>query len=478
MRRHGLEYAGLPPPTRHAYEERARTWALVKEEQLSNEVKRCIEECDAEHQHSMLEEAEMPTSGGRLRDHRLSDKELQELSLRCLHSSVTVQEARESRDKALQSPEAPDQAGQTKLLRHAPAPGPKHKVPAFVKTICKSRELFSQCALTLSLADGQSQQFLFLFAQQSPYALVVQPLKPRQAPSVQFSLDTQWISAMEYPDKVLDEDWTFDGQTVNLASPDWQGDATEVMVVPDTFMYDARHCGSFSDACFLEDFVEGFEETGAGRKEPKEKKARKARPDQAVLAAHPWLRDALELRDDAVPERPRARPAASSSTPYHARAIPDDADQDVLERASAELREKQLELEGTLEDNTEHFATSIRGGRWTQAVLSVPFDCFAAQAKSKVAKAFCQHHGLPVMQSYSMARYGEDGASKLALAWTHRMNWLFTQCGRQPEAPLPSLEEWQSYVESDDFQGYLEALPQQNVAWQRVNAMRRLGLPG
>ena len=69
MRRRGVEYAGLPPSAPRL---RGAGQALGsgKEEELSNEVQRCIQECDAAQQHTMLELAESPSTGGKLRDQR------------------------------------------------------------------------------------------------------------------------------------------------------------------------------------------------------------------------------------------------------------------------------------------------------------------------------------------------------------------------------------------------------------------------
>eukprot|EP00971_Amphidinium_carterae_P337821 6474861-Amphidinium_carterae.1 len=133
------------------------------------------------------------------------------------------------------------------------------------------------------------------------------------------------------------------------------------------------------------------------------------------LVQYPWMEQYLHASAESQ------EPAAKKQN----RTIPDDADQDAMDRAYKVFQDRKREffIEQGIHAEDD-FTTALKGGRWTQAVLHTPYNLCEARARSPVAVEWVAVAGLHRIASFSFAKYGEEPASLLAVAWCHRMSFL------------------------------------------------------
>ena len=146
------------------------------------------------------------------------------------------------------------------------------------------------------------------------------------------------------------------------------------------------------------------------------------------------------------------------STGSKSRRIDAEADEDLMERACQELHEARKNWAGTLEGAGQDFAAELRGGRWTQAVAKKPFDAFAGKAVTSKAKEFCQQHDLPLMMSFAIGKYSQEGAAVLAAAYVSKMQALldsWEEHGSATEVPADSSVHWEEPQGLLDFMATL-----------------------
>eukprot|EP00971_Amphidinium_carterae_P011411 224631-Amphidinium_carterae.1 len=107
------------------------------------------------------------------------------------------------------------------------------------------------------------------------------------------------------------------------------------------------------------------------------------------------------------------------------RKIEVDADEDELEKAVNELAEQRKMWGVETTPESAHFATHLRGGRWSMAVLGQAIERFVSAALTNEAKEFCKREGLALTASFSVSRYGASDGAQLAKLWTNHMELLF-----------------------------------------------------
>ena len=114
------------------------------------------------------------------------------------------------------------------------------------------------------------------------------------------------------------------------------------------------------------------------------------------------------------------------------------------------------------DQDTPQFYWTVLGGKWTFAHTGVCYDAFAARAHSFDAKLFCESHGLPARASFAVARYTEESAFQLVLAWCHRLQWLYDRYAI--DEPMPTIEEMQEvYPEPADVEAIFSHTTCKNI---------------
>ena len=145
----------------------------------------------------------------------------------------------------------------------------------------------------------------------------------------------------------------------------------------------------------------------------------------------------------------------------------DDVSDELLDEALAKLAEKREEWAASVEQNA-HFITQLRGGKWLRQQRGLAYDSYVGQAASAAVKQWCRQHKLPLMGTYSIAKFGEEVASTLALEWTRRMEYVhaFLQTSDVPLA--------QTYIETQEFKQFVDGLPANSPALPRIRELRSL----
>ena len=128
-------------------------------------------------------------------------------------------------------------------------------------------------------------------------------------------------------------------------------------------------------------------------------------------------------------------------------------------------------------DHRDGFAVKVMGGAWCRANLGKDYDCFRGQASGQLVKDFCTSHKLSQSSRYSIEKFGEHIAHRLAQAWCHKMNhlfrvWLDTPTGVNT-IDRAALE---AYVEDADFVTWVDGLGDTDPCKARVDQIRGLTL--
>lgn len=134
---------------------------------------------------------------------------------------------------------------------------------------------------------------------------------------------------------------------------------------------------------------------------------------KALWADMPW---SLEAMRDSVRGR-RAAPELDEPADDDDRALnvdeDDSADEGDVEAALELLDERRFHWRVAGDELAEPFKWCLRGGRWTQENRGTAFDSFRA--------FFCALAHTPATATFSVRRYEEAGAWRLAKLWCYRL---------------------------------------------------------
>ena len=327
------------------------------------------------------------------------------------------------RDRVLQPVRQPPEAyqrilGAVHLAAQADAPRHADWVPFF----CWQRDALGSCLVRFTGIDCSSVQSM-VYASQKP--LLVCFAAAQAVPAThKASSPTTWAKQSL---ETWEHTFTLLRGTFSYSDEAFYRQDLDIHV-----MLNVRHLGRgicVSDETWMPlGEVRALLGDGAAR-------APAAKPEKEVLPAehpsswleHPWLMQHLFMlrstsgnlcASDAQPRTGRekaARPEADAASGDESCETPED----VLE----ELFRRRAELL-LLHSDVEHFAWTVRGGRWTAENKGVAFDCYVCAAKTAVAADYCCRVALPRSASFSIALYGDHFGLLLAKAWAHRMQWL------------------------------------------------------
>eukprot|EP00971_Amphidinium_carterae_P348683 6490623-Amphidinium_carterae.3 len=123
----------------------------------------------------------------------------------------------------------------------------------------------------------------------------------------------------------------------------------------------------------------------------------------------------------------------------------------------------------------DDFTTALKGGRWTQAVLNVPYHLCEARARSPVAIEWVQTAGMNRVASFSFSKYGEEASSLLAMTWCARMTWLIETFPELSEvAPAQREVMLRSYAEPSSAARIRSCFPKKQHVMKRLEEILRL----
>ena len=119
---------------------------------------------------------------------------------------------------------------------------------------------------------------------------------------------------------------------------------------------------------------------------------------------------------------------------------------------------------------------TVRGGLWAARARGVSADCVTAQcAKGSLAATFCAKYHVYRHQSYSIARYTDVGAARLAEAWSRNMHWMFNVWLAQEDSDYSFTErDLAGYMEELGFTVWFEGFPVGSAALERALGFRRI----
>ena len=328
---------------------------------------------------------------------------------------------------SLQAPQVPMLSVQQNLGRFTGRlsnENPTNRFPAWIKLICKCRDHMRGVVVRLSSGNSGCQHLLFALALQNPQQCFFQQCEYHSLTTAQESIpeDPRLLQAISWFSHVFRPipDSFLEGQQVRAVSEE------QILVyqhvswdVTNTYVTDIA---PFSWAQFKGSLPEVVDAKPKIAEEMRPERKRKHDSSSSALALeHPWL-------FDGVPPLPKNVPGNTPKT-RQVRMIDEEIDNmDALDRAWEEFQEQQAAWkEEHAATGCEHFATSLRGGRWTHAFRGSSVDTIVAQPITAEGRAFIHHFSLNRMFTCAIKKYGREMASLLCEVWCARMQYAFSQ---------------------------------------------------
>ena len=254
-------------------------------------------------------------------------------------------------------------------------------------------------------------------------------------------------------------------------------DEREIEVLPNVFVR-AQHAVSLADKVGLATWLEANkpmaeidEENDSEDEADKVEKAREEAASSDVAKRYPWLQGHLKRKVDIEDEEHDDSPAKKRNLPLKE----EEVDDDFLSDALSKLELRRAEWEEEAPRDTKSFEVFLRGGTWTAKHKKAAYDEFRAQPCTADARDFCRRYGLRQSFSASVTRYGEDLASKLCVAWTHKVSYFFELYMGQDDFNYDfSKEEYDGYVESLEYLESVCGLDVNQAAFLRVMEIRNI----
>jgi hypothetical protein len=107
---------------------------------------------------------------------------------------------------------------------------------------------------------------------------------------------------------------------------------------------------------------------------------------------------------------------------------------------------------------SDHFAWNLLGGQWTASHRGIVYDCFESYARGGDPTDFCIQFVLQRSSSYAIDAHSEENAFQLAIAWCHKMQFLYHAYLASDAATVCAAEALSAYVEPAEIASiYLSA---------------------
>ena len=406
----------------------------------------------------MQAEQSMPL---RLTSCRFTEEDLASMAAKMDSEEFSAALVQELREKATSAPDhvAPDE----RILLHAvplpvifsekPVPPPAEW--AIPNT--KHRDAFKECVF--KLAAGNEEAFLlFLYAQLNPQLLIVAPLSPKPVfiPDEGDEL-TSFLQQCVPLNFGVDFSSSFESGSLSH----FVGAEVQVYVLQNMRIMRAGICASNHDWLPLEDCLKTL--LPVPEPEEKEKKERGTQEvNREVLEKHPLL---AQYAPKAKPMPAPVSTSSSSSSshlpgpPLPPPAEPPEPDDEELEEVFERLQEKRIAWAAEYGFEEEDFEVILRGGGWTKKHKKVVVNEVRAQCSGSDTPAWCDLYDLKKSVTFSIALYGEFAATTIAMAWAHRMQFLYNLYNEATTLRV-------TYTDAD-YAAYTEQIPFLDLARQK-----------
>ena len=382
----------------------------------------------------------------------------------------TFKEVRKHAVSSMVSPEVPSaevRANLEQRMIRGPAIELRHDLPWRSK-VAALRDYFDMCALVFEGERGRSY-FWFLFAMQSPIAIALAPLEPRD-----MIISSSHILDSIVPGGSLDVfDFNFDvawGEFTLCDELKLTGNE-KVWVLPHLVCTRENLVQSHANCVKLDDFLQGLPPSTRGAVSgcgSARGSHATSKPSEDILVMFPWLRTYTETSNAAKPPQDAAASRWSTSS------VTIDFDEQELDRIRLSLEEKRLEWSDARIGVGDDFVVVVTGGPWAKANLGVDYDAFRAKSRGGHPEMWCRMYGLPLSSSFTFAAYGEHNASVLAESWARKMQFWYDLFAASPLGPefVYSDDVVATYFEVPAFEVFVAELPVRSNARVRVNQIR------
>lgn len=422
----GQRWCQLSHEHQHRYEVKSKALQAERTEELERKKQEAMNAI--RKQRSVVEESACVKGPLRVGSCRFSPVEVGNFAAACSSRSFFGKSLARYRSD-MESPVCPPSLlEQDDLLRFAPPQEYEHRlVPDWINFVGQHRAFFHKCVLRVGFPGGETSYFAFLCAVLAPRVCVgflrLEPLEEVDP----FTLAREHHAGQHLGDwhhcfRFVVGDFVWSHMTDELAED------VDVAVLQDVCFDERLQVGSDSRWWSWDDIVSML--GSAAPKARRQAGERPPRPGGALLTEHPWLQDVFAA--GSAGRRPRHGGAAS----HDRRAIvPNNDDsgfKDDPEPASADAEDifEELQKRRALwaaqheEDMAVHFATQLRGGRWTAAHVGEVVDSLRCYAATQAARDFCASHQMAKSCTLSLRLYGDEVCQQLGTVWMARMTFL------------------------------------------------------
>lgn len=292
----------------------------------------------------------------------------------------------------------------------------RRSVPAGVVAMANLRDYMDNCIVQLT-DDKGTRYFMFMYAVLRPAVFIgFLEVFPEIGDEVLAALRLHFTADQEWEHSFW---FAADGFVYTNGNDNDFSDDPEVLVLDGAVAVAATRVCSDSDWVPLEVFEERCGQTRRCRAtEPGGVRPR--RPGGASLAENPWLADLLGVSSGA-----RSLPTTAEVKDDEDLEGQEEQDFDPAEVLAmlADARASFAERAGD-NDDTEHFAWTLRGGCWTQQNRGMCYDSFRSYAATPAAKAFMNNFHMALIATFSLSRYGEHACAVFCRYWVARMTFF------------------------------------------------------
>ena len=454
MKRHATKYNELSEREKAAYTRAAHSLAGRRE--------RAIEE-DIEHLRSAQKLAtarqaeESLCHGPLLRDSacRFTEPDLKALAQLRASGGASQRLTKELRLKASTAPTPPSKQHMEELGQFT-VPSDPHRLgqlPEWRKQVCRNRDFFENTALSFR-REGSTTVFAFMYAKLRPMLAMFAPLLPKaqELPHAASMSSAERVEALNsHVDHEFFIEW---GEFQHEVAWD---ETTEIAVLPLLFYDSGNLVCSHADFVPFDKFMEGVPKPSAKAPSKAEHEvAANELKDTDLATEYPWLKAYTDKAADQTEADEEHHPEEEVDSETDS--LPPTSDDEAAEAAFAALQHKLLTWQGQVQAGDD-FITCVRGGKWTSANRTKPFEGVRAYARGEGPKLWCRQYGLQDTASFSFATHTEAHSSVLALAWRGRMQWLYDlHLEKDTDSYQYTEEDLQGFQEQPAFASLVEQL--------------------
>ena len=365
------------------------------------------------------------------------------------------------RQKAVEQPQALPAADSDALLTVPPESAPAKPFPDWAATVCAHRSEFANC-IPLLLGQGAgagAEAYLFLYAKQNPRVVTLALLE-----EIEYSNGGLAGAASSSSDRYGKMSFRLTGEF--FAEGDLQvGDGDTLLVLTHVKSGDGQLLFSYKDPVPMVDFVAGLPPLAArGRGEAVEGdgsgQRKKARFSDDLVKQYPWLKHYQSGSGDGQAVEPSEgeiilpeKIVKGKEMEFDSESSSDD-DAAAVAKSWAALETRREELAERRPVDLVDFTTEIRGGRSHTGLVG---DSERGRTCNAAAQNWCRKYGLPFSFTVYYSQFSDTAASALVLAWTHRMQWLYSTWQIQGSEDYAFTDEvLMEYEETVEFGEWVE----------------------